>query len=419
MNQKLLNLTLLYVEDDEDTRTSLSEVFRHKVQNVLVAKDGVEALKIFKENRVHFIISDYNMPNMDGNELCKEIKNIAHTIPFVMLTAFNDTKLLINSIDVGVDKFLQKPVDANKLFLAIDDIYEKILNQFKLEKSTVCLQEAERIALLSYWDVNLNNGVVHFSQEAKELFGFSAESKVDYKEFEKIVKLEDKENFINIFEHRIYKDESIDEIVSIKNNGDRYTYIHIVAKKWKSSICGNNHVIGLFQDISDHEIQKLRLLKETQCDSMLNISNKKFITLELENLVKISKRYGHHLGVIFFDIDGFKKINSDYGHLVADDVLIDLAKLIKSDIRQSDFFGRWGGDEFIIITGYSSPESTIEFAKKIQAKINNHTWESNIELTISIGISFYELGDDVKSLIYRADTKMYEAKKSSKNKICF
>jgi len=419
MNRELLNLTLLYVEDEEDTRNTLSEVFRLKIKNVLVAEDGVEALEIFKNNKIHFIISDYKMPNMNGTELCQEIKKIDSSIPFIMLSAFHHTNLLIDSIEVGVDKFLQKPVNADKLFTIINNIHKKILNQFNLEKSTVCLQEAEKIALLSYWDVNLNSGYIHFSKEAKELFGMLDKDDVTYKQFAELVKSEDKDKFIEIFEYKIYDYENVDEVVSIKNKDNKYIYIHIIAKKWKSSICGNNHIIGLFQDVSHFETQKLRLLKESQCDPMLNISNKKFLIVELENLIKSSRRYGHNIGVIFFDIDDFKKINSDYGHLVADEILMELAKIIKSDIRQSDEFGRWGGDEFVIITGYSSQESTIEFAKKIQHRIKNNRWKSNIKLEISMGVAFYGMDDDAYSLINRADEKMYEAKRSGKNRYCF
>ena len=419
MGLELLNLTLLYVEDDEDTRDSLTQVFNHKVKNVLVAKDGVEALEIFKKNKVHFIISDYQMPKMNGNELCEEIKRLDSSVPFVMLTAFNDTKLLISSIDSGVDKFLQKPVEADKLFLTIDTIYEKIVKQFQLEKSTVCLQEAEKIALLSYWDINLNNNIINFSPEAKELFSMEKNEKSTYIEFAEMVNNVDKDKFIEIFKTRVFEEESIDEVISIKSKENQNIFIHIVAKRWKSSICGNNHIIGLFQDVSRYEIQKQKLLKENRCDGMLNISNKKFIMYQLENLIESSRRYGHSIGVIFFDIDDFKRLNTQYGHLVADDILIELARIIKLDIRKSDYFGRWGGDEFIVVTGYSSQESTIEFAKKIEEKIEKHNWKLGIKISLSIGVSFYQIGDDVQSIIDKADTKMYEAKKSGKNKICF
>ncbi|MCD6191563.1 MAG: response regulator, partial [Sulfurimonas sp.] len=128
MKPKLLNLSMLYVEDDERTRAVLSEVFKNTVKNLYVAKDGLEALKLFQEKHIQLIISDLKMPNMNGNELCSEVKKINPSVHFILLTAYNDNNLLIEAIDSGVDKFLQKPLGKKKLFLLLDEIYKKITN---------------------------------------------------------------------------------------------------------------------------------------------------------------------------------------------------------------------------------------------------------------------------------------------------
>ncbi len=421
MNTELLNITLLYVEDDNDTRVALSDVFKNKVSKLYVAKDAKEALELFKKHCIHMIISDFQMPLMNGNELCSAIKEINPLVSFVLLTAFNDSKLLIDAIDSGVERFLQKPVNAKKLFLVIDEMYEKIMNRFEMEKSTVCVREAEKIANLSYWYVNLTTGRINFSKEAKELFNLEdkIDPKIDYKVFSKYVKIRDKVKFLEIFEKLIYKNDEIDEVISIVGKNNKDLYIHIAAKRWKSSACESKHITGLFQDITTFELQRLKLLKQSQSDPLLNIANKKFLIYELENLIKFSKRYGHPIGAIFFDIDNFKCINDTYGHLVADDILVELSNLIKNDIRQSDYFGRWGGDEFVIIAGYSNQDSTIELVHKLLNKIKNYRWMQEIELTVSVGISFYEDGDDVNTLLNRADEKMFESKKLGKNRYSY
>lgn len=415
MDTKQLNLTLLYVEDDEGTRKSIGEVLALKVENLYVAKDGFEALEIFKNNKIQMIISDYQMPRMDGNELCENIKKINPSMPFVLLTAYSDTTLLINAINSGVDKFLQKPIDSKKLFSTLNNIYEKIMKDFELEKSIICIKEAEKIAQLSYWNVDIDRKEIIFSQEAKDLFNLNGES-IEYIDFLTYIKEEDKSKFLEIFQERVYVEKSINEVVAIKNSHQNILYIHIVAKKWESSACGTYHVTGLFQDVTHSEIQKLRLLKETHSDPMLKIANKIFINSELEKLIKSSKRYGHPLSAIFFDIDNFKSINETYGHLKADDLLVELSELVKNNIRQSDLFGRWGGDEFVLVCSYSSQDATIELARKIQHQIETHNWASQIDITVSLGLAFYEVGDDVTSLINRADEKMFEAKKDGKNR---
>ena len=416
MKKRLLNLTLLYVEDDADTREQLEEVFKHKVKNVYVARDGEEALELFKKHKIHLVVSDYKMPNMNGNDLCRESKKRNSFVSFVLLTAFNHTDLLVDAIDAGVDKFLQKPMNAKHLFSILDEIDEKVMNKFQLEKSMVCLKEAEKIALLSYWDMNLDSKYIHFSNGIKELFGLKGA--VTYEIFSDFVIESDRERFKSIFTKLVYKEDVIDEMVGIDTVNKQRRYIHILAKKWESVVCESENIIGLFQDVTHYEIQKMKLLQDVQQDPMLKIYNKKFLTQELENFIKISKRYGHSVGVIFFDIDSFKQINDCHGHLIADDLLIELANLIGKNIRQSDSFGRWGGDEFVILTGYSSPESTIELANKLLETVNTHLWHHNISLTISMGLSFYTMGDDVHTLLNRADLNMLKAKKDGKNRYC-
>jgi len=417
MKPKLLNLSMLYVEDDERTRAVLSEVFKNTVKNLYVAKDGLEALKLFQEKHIQLIISDLKMPNMNGNELCSEVKKINPSVHFILLTAYNDNNLLIEAIDSGVDKFLQKPLGKKKLFLLLDEIYKKITNKFQLEKSTFYLKEVEKIAHLSYWDINIDAKDMVFSPEVLELFSLQNQknSLIDYKTLSNVVEDTDKSRFLDIFEKRVYE-EDINEVVVLKDTNNTKTYINIIAKRWESSIYGNEHVIGIFQDVSGCEVQKLTLLKECQSDPMLKISNKKQVLLELENLIGSSERYGHSIGVAFIDIDNFKTINDNYGHLVADNILVELSTLIECNIRNSDMFGRWGGDEFVLITTHSTPDATIILGEKILSKIKRHMWSEGINLTISMGIAFYEVGDNVKELLNRADLKMLEAKKSGKNR---
>jgi len=417
MKPKLLNLSMIYVEDDEDTRTALSEVFRNKVKNLYVAKDGLEALKLFKEKHIQLVISDLEMPNMNGNELCSEVKKINSSVNFILLTAHNDNNLLIEAIESGVDKFLQKPLGKKKLFLLLDEIYKKITNKFQLEKSTFYLKEIEKIAHLSYWDVNINARDIVFSPRVLELFSLQNQknSIIDYKTLSNVVESADKSRFIDIFEKRVYE-EDINEIVVIKDTNNTKIYINIVAKRWESSIYGDEYIIGIFQDVSSFEVQKLTLLKECQSDPMLKISNKKQVLLELENLIESSKRYGHPIGAVFIDIDNFKTINDNYGHLIADNILVEFSTLIESNIRNSDMFGRWGGDEFVLVSTHNTSDTIIILGEKILSKIKGHMWSEGINLTVSMGIAFYEAGDDVDKLLHRADLKMLEAKKSGKNR---
>ncbi|PLT34075.1 GGDEF domain-containing protein [Bacillus sp. V5-8f] len=121
--------------------------------------------------------------------------------------------------------------------------------------------------------------------------------------------------------------------------------------------------------------------------------------------------------IILFDIDHFKSINDTYGHDVGDQVLKEMSSLLKINRQENQFFGRWGGEEFILIqTGDSSPE--IE-AERIRSMINSHQFIEVYAVTASFGVATYRQGDDKYSLLSRADAALYKSKENGRNQVQF
>jgi len=109
MNQ-LKNFTLLYVEDDVETLELIKLMLKDKVKTLYTAKDGLEGLRKFKQKNPDIILSDIMMPKMNGIEFSKEIKLLNPKVPIVFLTAFNENELLRQSVDIGIDSYITKPV---------------------------------------------------------------------------------------------------------------------------------------------------------------------------------------------------------------------------------------------------------------------------------------------------------------------
>jgi diguanylate cyclase (GGDEF)-like protein len=124
-------------------------------------------------------------------------------------------------------------------------------------------------------------------------------------------------------------------------------------------------------------------------------------------------------GILLIDIDDFKKINDEHGHLEGDQVLTELSSLIKTHIREIDFIGRWGGEEFIIVVSNTSSEALTLFAKKLNSLVNLHPFESGYRVTISIGAALIREQDNDHTLLDRADEALYRAKNAGKNQVCF
>ena len=122
-------------------------------------------------------------------------------------------------------------------------------------------------------------------------------------------------------------------------------------------------------------------------------------------------------GLAIVDIDHFKKINDNFGHNVGDAVLIETANVLRAAIRQSDCLGRWGGEEFILIFDYSTPENAAGFMEKIRVSVAGHRFEKQVSVTISAGYCPLGPNIDFESALELADGALYRAKRSGRNKV--
>lgn len=111
-----LDISLLYVEDDDKTRELIGDFLRLRVKNLDLAKDGKEGLELYKLKKHDMIITDIKMPVMNGLEMGREIKKIDISVPFIITSAYNDTDLLLECINLGACQFILKPIVMDKLF---------------------------------------------------------------------------------------------------------------------------------------------------------------------------------------------------------------------------------------------------------------------------------------------------------------
>lgn len=161
MNKELLkNIKILYVEDEELLRKTLSSTIKPIMGNILIAKNGQEALEIYKKNQnvIDIIISDINMPIMNGIELLKEIRNIDKNIPFIITTAHTDTSHLLSSIEYNATNYLTKPLDikqlVNKIILACENKFSTKKISQQQEEINRYLDAVNSVAIVSKTDLS-------------------------------------------------------------------------------------------------------------------------------------------------------------------------------------------------------------------------------------------------------------------------
>lgn len=154
-NSHLKKLEILYVEDDEAVRQQFSLFLKRRVGSLLTADNGDAGLRIFREKRPDIVITDILMPVMDGLDMAQEIRNIDDSVPIIVTTAFEQTSYLMRSIEIGVDKYVIKPVKIDLLHAALIHCAhrlrgeELIARQRKMELESLRVKHMESLGVLA------------------------------------------------------------------------------------------------------------------------------------------------------------------------------------------------------------------------------------------------------------------------------
>ncbi len=157
---------------------------------------------------------------------------------------------------------------------------------------------------------------------------------------------------------------------------------------------------------------------EAKHDALTNVPNRKFFNEKLKEEFYRAKRYNFPLSIAMIDIDRFKKINDTYGHEAGDIVLKKLASFINGKIRKSDFFARWGGEEFMLIFPHTDIDKAFKICEKLKEELQtNKKIQHPVKFTVSCGITTLKPGDNIDSLLKRVDDALYLAKNNGRDRI--
>ena len=155
----------------------------------------------------------------------------------------------------------------------------------------------------------------------------------------------------------------------------------------------------------------VRLKKRSQIDALTKIYNRGALEKELNKIIK--EKSG---SLLFFDLDNFKSINDTFGHEKGDLVLKEFSRIIKNNIRGGDVFGRWGGEEFILVLPEAKLEDGIKIAEKLRKLVEKFNF-AGLKITVSIGVTQFKRGENLSKAVKRADENLYKAKRTGKNKV--
>ncbi len=204
-------------------------------------------------------------------------------------------------------------------------------------------------------------------------------------------------------------------IINRLKNGD---LIHEEMTITPMSISGKiKHFIVTSHDITERKLLESVLKDLATKDTLTGILNRYSINQEIDKNLTLYERYQTGFSILMLDIDFFKDVNDNYGHDVGDIVLKEFTTVISKNVRKNDIFGRWGGEEFIIVLPSTPHDQAISMAKKLNRAVEEISYSSIKQLTASIGVTSVQKEDSNESLIKRVDDALYRAKDGGRNRV--
>jgi two-component system cell cycle response regulator len=188
----------------------------------------------------------------------------------------------------------------------------------------------------------------------------------------------------------------------------------------KIAIGANTILKFTYQDRADEHYQK-RLFESALRDGLTSTFNRRYFMDRLHAELRFANRHGKSVGLLFVDIDHFKKINDAHGHLVGDKVLSGVAHALTATIRAEDVLARYGGEEFAIICREIEEEGAQALGERLRTAIEGKQFDpagTQVPVTISIGAAICRGTTEAQALIAAADAAMYEAKRTGRNRVC-
>lgn len=166
------------------------------------------------------------------------------------------------------------------------------------------------------------------------------------------------------------------------------------------------------------EKQRIQLVNLATKDVLTGAGNRRALNTKLAELIAGNQRAPQCMSLLLFDLDHFKRVNDEFGHIIGDDILQQVAKIVQHRIRETDSLYRFGGEEFIIVPVLDSLESATYFAEQLRILIEQHEFQHHIKVTSSFGVAKYIEGESPEQWINRADSALYQAKQNGRNCVC-
>jgi len=175
----------------------------------------------------------------------------------------------------------------------------------------------------------------------------------------------------------------------------------------------------LAEALKELESTNARLKETSFKDELTGLYNRRFLFVRLEEEISRHRRFGHPVAVVLFDLDGFKEVNDEQGHMIGDETLRDISQVLMRYSRGINVVARYGGDEFSILLVETSKAGATLYAERIRQIISNYPYTHGMRVTASFGVASLpeDEAETSEELVRIADEALYVAKRGGKNQV--
>jgi len=280
-------------------------------------------------------------------------------------------------------------------------------------------------AMDGLWDWDVVHGTVYFSPQLKRMLGYGPDEmppRLDT--WTRNIHPDDRDQVLSLLEQHLrgrlmrYEAE-----YRLRNRNGHDVWVHDRGKVCERDGSGQpTRVVGMVQNITDRKLLELRLEKLASIDDLTELPNRRAGMAYLNQQIELARRAGQPVCVGVLDIDAFKAVNDRFGHAKGDEVLHQVATLLRQAIRPCDYVFRSGGEEFILVFHQAGLETAQALAADIHCALQAKDWEADLGIdavTVSIGLASltHDLAPAHK-LLDAADLALYRAKEQGRNRTC-
>ncbi|MFA7076625.1 MAG: sensor domain-containing diguanylate cyclase [Candidatus Izemoplasmatales bacterium] len=306
------------------------------------------------------------------------------------------------------------------LLIEVERLKKELLEERKLNNEEFLIQ-FPWAGNLGQWKWLYKENKVYFNNKKVTQLGYEPDliGEIGFDFFTNKLHPSDYERVMgNMKDHLIGKSKAYEVEYRIQHKDGNYIWYYDRGTVTKRDSSGKPLVIqGVVFDITESKNIEEKLRNMSERDFLTNAYNRRTFYVKASEMIEKKDKQDISFSLVMFDIDHFKIINDTYGHLVGDDVLKQLTKIIIDDKRYEDLLFRYGGEEFFLLLPNTQIEGAIKLAVRLHKLIGEIEFPKIKHITVSMGLVEYQKNEGVDSMIKRVDDLMYEAKRSGRNQV--